>query len=163
MGRLAAAYRQAVDRHRQAVRHWEAARRLLGAAGPAPVGSPELVARLARLGGELAAAVPGTARVATHPVPVRLGAATTVDGAFPVLVPVGAGAHLAVDADARDPRVGELLRAVVVRLLTAAPAGAIRVAGIDQAAFGAAFLPLRPLQDAGVLAPAATTEAETTA
>ncbi|MEE3917871.1 hypothetical protein V2I01_01695 [Micromonospora sp. BRA006-A] len=127
------------------------------------MGSPELVARLARLGGELAAAVPGTARVATHPVPVRLGAATTVDGAFPVLVPVGAGAHLALDQDARDPRVGELLRAVVVRLLTAAPAGAIRVAGIDQAAFGAAFLPLRPLHDAGVLAATATTEAETTA
>ncbi|QLQ36965.1 FtsK/SpoIIIE domain-containing protein [Micromonospora robiginosa] len=163
MNRLAAAYRQAVDRHRQALRHWEAARRMLGAAGPAPVGSPELVARLARLGGELAAAVPGTARVATHPVPVRLGEATTVDGVFPVLVPVGAGAHLAIDADARDPRVGELLRAVVVRLLTAAPAGAVRVVGVDQAAFGAAFLPLRPLQDAGVLAAAATTEAETTA
>ncbi|MDG4799687.1 FtsK/SpoIIIE domain-containing protein [Micromonospora sp. WMMD980] len=163
MNRLAAAYRQAVDRHRQALRHWEAARRTLGAAGPAPVGSPELVARLARLGGELAAAVPGTARVATHPVPVRLGEATTVDGAFPVLVPVGAGAHLAIDADARDPRVGELLRAVVVRLLTAAPAGAVRVVGIDQAAFGAAFLPLRPLHDAGVLGAAATTEAETTA
>ncbi|MGC4895965.1 FtsK/SpoIIIE domain-containing protein [Micromonospora sp. DT31] len=163
MGRLAAAYQQAVDRHRRATRHWEAARRLLGAAGPAPVGSPELVARLARLGGELAAAVPGTARVATHPVPVRLGAATTVDGAFPVLVPVGAGAHLAIDSDARDPRVGELLRAVVVRLLTAAPAGAVRVAGIDQAAFGAAFLPLRPLYDAGVLAATATSEAETAA
>ncbi|MEV0003904.1 FtsK/SpoIIIE domain-containing protein [Micromonospora sp. NPDC050980] len=163
MDRLATAYRKAVDRHRAALRHWAAARRALGAAGPAPVGSPELVARLARLGGELAAAVPGTARVATHPVPVRLGEATTVDGAFPVLVPVGAGAHLAIDADARDPRVGELLRAVVVRLLTAAPAGAVRVVGIDQAAFGAAFLPLRPLHDAGVLAAAATTEAETTA
>lgn len=163
MNRFAAAYRQAVERHRAARRHWAAAGRLLGAAGPAPVGSPELVARLARLGGELAAAVPGTARVATHPVPVRLGEATTVDGVFPVLVPVGAGAHLAIDVDARDPRVGELLRAVVVRLLTAAPAGAVRVAGIDQAAFGAAFLPLRPLHDAGVLGAAATTEAETAA
>ncbi|MFI2712558.1 FtsK/SpoIIIE domain-containing protein [Micromonospora sp. NPDC018662] len=163
MNRFAAAYRQAVERHRAALRHWDTARRMLGAAGPAPVGSPELVARLARLGGELAAAVPGTARVATHPVPVRLGEATTVDGVFPVLVPVGAGAHLAVDVDARDPRVGELLRAVVVRLLTAAPAGAVRVVGIDQAAFGAAFLPLRPLHDAGVLGAAATTEVETTA
>ncbi|WFE41380.1 FtsK/SpoIIIE domain-containing protein [Micromonospora sp. WMMD998] len=163
MNRLAAAYRQAVERHRAALRHWEAARRALTAAGPAPVGSPELVARLARLGGELAAAVPGTARVATHPAPVRLGVATTVDGAFPVLVPVGAGAHLAIDADARDPRVGELLRVVVVRLLTAAPAGAVRVVGVDQAAFGAAFLPLRPLHDAGVLGATATTDAETTA
>ncbi|NES29442.1 TraM recognition domain-containing protein [Micromonospora terminaliae] len=163
MGRLATAYRQAVALHRQALRRWEVARRALAAAGPAPVGSPELVARLARLGGELAAPVPGTARAATHPVPVRLGEATTVDGGFPVLVPLGAGAHLAIDADARDPRVGELLRAVVVRLLAAAPAGTVRVAGIDPAAFGAAFLPLRPLLDAGVLAPAATTVAETTA
>ncbi|WBB75387.1 FtsK/SpoIIIE domain-containing protein [Micromonospora sp. WMMD1128] len=163
MNRLAAAYRHAVERHRAARRHWESARGALSAAGPAPVGSPELVARLARLGGELAAAVPGTARVATHPAPVRLGVATTVDGAFPVLVPVGAGAHLAIDADARDPRVGELLRVVVVRLLTAAPAGAVRVVGVDQAAFGAAFLPLRPLHDAGVLGATATTEAETTA
>ncbi|WP_433282250.1 FtsK/SpoIIIE domain-containing protein [Micromonospora sp. CA-244673] len=163
MGRLATAYRQAVALHRQALRRWEAARRALAAAGPAPVGSPELVARLARLGGELAGPVPGTARAATHPVPVRLGEATTVDGGFPVLVPLGAGAHLAVDTDARDPRVGELLRAVVVRLLAAAPAGTVRVAGIDPAAFGAAFLPLRPLLDAGVIGPAATTMAETTA
>ncbi|MFC0030387.1 FtsK/SpoIIIE domain-containing protein [Micromonospora chaiyaphumensis] len=163
MGRLATAYRQAVALHRQALRRWEVARRALAAAGPAPVGSPELVARLARLGGELATPVPGTARAATHPVPVRLGEATTVDGGFPVLVPLGAGAHLAIDTDARDPRVGELLRAVVVRLLAAAPAGTVRVAGIDPAAFGAAFLPLRPLLDAGVLGPAATTVAETTA
>ncbi|MET8836245.1 FtsK/SpoIIIE domain-containing protein [Micromonospora sp. NPDC004540] len=163
MGRLATAYRQAVALHREALRRWEAARRALAAAGPAPVGSPELVARLARLGGELAGPVPGTARAATHPVPVRLGEATTVDGGFPVLVPLGAGAHLAIDTDARDPRVGELLRALVVRLLAAAPAGTVRVAGIDPAAFGAAFLPLRPLLDAGVLGPAATTVAETTA
>ncbi|WNM37677.1 FtsK/SpoIIIE domain-containing protein [Micromonospora halotolerans] len=163
MGRLATAYRQAVALHRQALRRWETARRALAAAGPAPVGSPELVARLARLGGELAGPVPGTARAATHPVPVRLGEATTVDGGFPVLVPLGAGAHLAIDTDARDPRVGELLRALVVRLLTAAPAGTVRVAGIDPAAFGAAFLPLRPLLDAGALGPTATTVAETTA
>ncbi|MFI2647079.1 FtsK/SpoIIIE domain-containing protein [Micromonospora fulviviridis] len=163
MGRLATAYRQAVALHREALRRWEAARRALAAAGPAPVGSPELVARLARLGGELAGPVPGTARAATHPVPVRLGEATTVDGGFPVLVPLGAGAHLAVDTDARDTRVGELLRALVVRLLAAAPAGTVRVAGIDPAAFGATFLPLRPLLDAGVLAPAATTVAETAA
>ncbi|MEU9825979.1 FtsK/SpoIIIE domain-containing protein [Micromonospora chersina] len=163
MGRVATAYRQAVALHREALRRWEAARRALAAAGPAPVGSPELVARLARLGGELAGPVPGTARAATQPVPVRLGEATTVDGGFPVLVPLGAGAHLAVDTDARDTRVGELLRALVVRLLAAAPAGTVRVAGIDPAAFGATFLPLRPLQDAGVLAPAATTVAETAA
>ncbi|MFU8854261.1 FtsK/SpoIIIE domain-containing protein [Micromonospora sp. SL1-18] len=163
MGRLATVYGQAVACHRQAVRRWEAARRALTAAGPVAPGSPELVARLTRLGAELATPAPGTARPATTPVPVRIGAATTVDGGFPVLVPLAGGTHLAVDVDARDPRVGELLRAVVVRLLAAAPAGTVRVVGIDPAAFGAAFLPLRPLHDAGVLAPAATTAAEITA
>ncbi|MFD2763144.1 FtsK/SpoIIIE domain-containing protein [Micromonospora eburnea] len=161
MGRLATVYGQAVACHRQAVRRWQAVRRALAAAGPVAPGSPELVARLARLGVELAA--PGPARPVTTPVPVRLGEATTLDGGFPVLVPLAGGNHLAVDTDARDPRVGELLRAVVVRLLAAAPAGTVRVAGLDPTAFGAAFLPLRPLHDAGVLAPAATTAAEITA
>ncbi|MCI4061733.1 hypothetical protein MRQ36_03730 [Micromonospora sp. R77] len=117
------------------------------------------MARLARLGTELAGSA-GTADLTAAPVPVRIGEATTLDGGFPVLVPLAGGTHLAVDVDARDPRVGELLRALVVALLAAAPAGTVRVAGIDPAAFGAAFLPLRPLLDAGVLAPAATTAAE---
>ncbi|MGR6321051.1 FtsK/SpoIIIE domain-containing protein [Micromonospora soli] len=160
MGRLATAYGQALALHRQALRRWTAARRTLAAAGPVAPGSPELVARLARLGAALAAPAPGTARPATTPVPVRVGEATTFDGGFPVLVPLAGGRHLAIDTDARDPRVGELLRAVVTQLLAAAPAGTVRVAGIDPAAFGAAFLPLRPLLDAGVLAPAATTAAE---
>lgn len=160
MGRLATAYGQALALHRQAVRRWEAARRLVTGAAPVAPGSPELVARLARLGADLAAAAPGAARPAAIPVPVRVGEATTFDGGFPVLVPLGGGTHLAVDADARDPRVGELLRAVVTRLLAAAPPGTVRVAGIDPAAFGAAFLPLRPLLDAGALAPTATTATE---
>ncbi|MGW5672727.1 FtsK/SpoIIIE domain-containing protein, partial [Micromonospora sp. NPDC003776] len=163
MGRLETAYGQALALHRQALRRWEAVRRSLAAAGPPAPGSPELVARLARLGAALAAPAPGTARPVTTAVPVRVGEATTFDGGFPVLVPLAGGNHLAVDADARDPRVGELLRAVVTQLLAAAPAGTVRVAGIDPAAFGAAFLPLRPLLDAGVLAPTATTAAEVTA
>ncbi|MFU8872606.1 FtsK/SpoIIIE domain-containing protein [Micromonospora sp. SL4-19] len=163
VGSFATAYGQAVAFHRQAVRRWEAARRALAAAGPVAPGSPELVSRLAGLGADLAAPARGAARPATAPVPIRVGEATTVDGGFPVLVPLGGGTHLAVDTDARQPRVGELLRAVVVRLLAAAPPGAVRVVGIDPAAFGAAFLPLRPLHDAGVLGPAATTAAEITA
>ncbi|MFE9689968.1 FtsK/SpoIIIE domain-containing protein [Micromonospora sp. NPDC005806] len=163
MGRLETAYRQALALHRQAVRRWQAARRLLAAAAPVAPGSPELVARLARLGAALAAPAPGVAQLATTPVPVRVGEASTFDGGFPVLVPLAGGNHLAIDADARDPRVGELLRAVVTQLLAAAPAGAVRVAGIDPVAFGAAFLPLRPLLDAGVLAPTATTSAEVAA
>ncbi|MFR9777845.1 FtsK/SpoIIIE domain-containing protein [Micromonospora sp. MS34] len=163
MGRLATAYGQALAVHRQALRRWEAVRRSLAAAEPVAPGSPELVARLARLGAALATPAPGTARPATTPVPVRVGEATTFDGGFPALVPLAGGTHLVVDADARDPRVGELLRAVVTQLLAAAPPGTVRVAGIDPAAFGAAFLPLRPLLDAGVLAPTATTAAEVAA
>ncbi|MFC4150243.1 FtsK/SpoIIIE domain-containing protein [Micromonospora mangrovi] len=158
MGRLATAYGQAVAAHREALRRWQRARQALAAAGPAAPGSPELVARLARLGTDLAGSV--TADLTAAPVPVRIGEARSLDGGFPVLVPLAGGTHLAVDVDARDPRVGELLRAVIVRLLAAAPPGAVRVAGIDPAAFGAAFLPLRPLLDAGVLAPAATTATE---
>lgn len=163
MGRLATAYGQALALHRQALRRWEAVRRSVAAAGPPAPGSPELVARLARLGAALAAPAPGTARPVATAVPVRVGDASTFDGGFPVLVPLAGGHHLAVDVDARDPRVGELLRAVVTQLLAAAPAGAVRVAGIDPAAFGAAFLPLRPLLDAGVLGPTATTAAEVAA
>ncbi|WP_413775632.1 FtsK/SpoIIIE domain-containing protein [Micromonospora sp. RTGN7] len=163
MGRLAAAYGQAVAVHRQARDRLNRARLALGAPPPAVTGPAEVVARLARLGGRLAAPSPGATPLTDTPVGVRVGEATTLDGGFPVLVPLGGGCHLTVDADARDPRVGELLRALVLRLLATAPAGTVRVAGIDTVAFGATFLPLRPLLDAGVLAPIATTAAEVTA
>ncbi|MEU1603263.1 FtsK/SpoIIIE domain-containing protein [Micromonospora matsumotoense] len=94
------------------------------------------------------------------PVPVRIGEASTADGRFPLLLPLGAGRHLAVDRDARDPRVAVLLRVLVLRLLTTAAPGSVRVVGIDPAAWGATFIPLRPLRDAGVLGGVATTEAE---
>jgi hypothetical protein len=163
VGRLAAAYGQAVTAHRQARDRLERARHALGAPGPAAPTAADLVAGLSRLGGRLAAPTPGVTALTAAPAAVRIGEATTLDGGFPVVVPLGGGCHLAVDADARDPRVGELLRAVVLRLLATAPAGTVRVAGIDTVAFGAAFLPLRPLTDAGVLAPTATTDAEVTA
>jgi hypothetical protein len=162
VGRLATAYGLAVAAHREALRRWTAARRALAAAAPVAPGNPELVRRLARLGADLTSGTL-TAAPTAAPVPVRVGEATTLDGGFPVLVPLAGGTHLALDADARDPRVGELLRAVIVRLLAAAPPGTIRVAGIDTVAFGAAFLPLRPLLDAGVLAPPATTATEVAA
>ncbi|MEU4644024.1 FtsK/SpoIIIE domain-containing protein [Micromonospora sp. NPDC023814] len=165
MGRLASAYGQAVAAHRAARSHLDTARRALaGHAAPAvPNGAGALVARLAELGGALATPTPGATPVAVAPVPVRVGEASTPDGAFPVLVPLGGGHHLAVDADARDPRVAGLLRALVLRLLATAPPGGVRVAGIDTAALGAAFGPLRPLVDAGVLDPPATGEAEVAA
>ncbi|MEV5765847.1 FtsK/SpoIIIE domain-containing protein [Micromonospora sp. NPDC052213] len=164
MGRLASAYGQAVAAHRAARSHLDTARRALAGHAPAvPNGAGALVARLAELGGALATPTPGATPVAVAPVPVRVGEASTPDGAFPVLVPLGGGHHLAVDADARDPRVAGLLRALVLRLLATAPPGGVRVAGIDTAALGATFGPLRPLVDAGVLDPPATGEAEVAA
>ncbi|MEU4774830.1 cell division protein FtsK, partial [Micromonospora sp. NPDC023644] len=165
MGRLASAYGQAVAAHRAARAHLDTARRALAGQAPhgTPAGAPELVTRLAALGGALATPTPGATPVTAAPVPVRVGEASTPDGAFPVLVPLGGGHHLALDADARDPRVAGLLRALVLRLLATAPTGGVRVAGIDTAALGATFGPLRPLVDAGVLDPPATGEAEVAA
>ncbi|MEU8297335.1 FtsK/SpoIIIE domain-containing protein [Micromonospora sp. NPDC048909] len=165
MGRLASAYRQAVTAHRAARAHLDAARGAPGAAtAPATaLGGGALVARLAEVGGALATPAPGATGLTGAPVPVRIGEASTPDGTFPVLVPLGGGHHLTVDADARDPRVAGLLRALVLRLLATAPAGEVRVVGIDTAALGATFGPLRPLLDAGVLETPATTEAEVAA
>ncbi|WP_433125891.1 FtsK/SpoIIIE domain-containing protein [Micromonospora sp. CA-240977] len=165
MGRLASAYGQAVNAHRAARVHLDAARGALGTA-PAPVaptGAAELVARLAHLGGALATPAPGVTPLTNEPTAVRIGAASTPDGGFPVLVPLGGGHHLALDADVRDPQVAGLLRALVLRLVATAPPGQVRVAGIDTAAVGATFGPLRPLLDAGVLNPPATGEAEVAA
>ncbi|WP_433458674.1 FtsK/SpoIIIE domain-containing protein [Micromonospora sp. CA-248212] len=165
MGRLASAYGQAVTAHRAARTHLDAARAVLGAAPPPTprAGGADLVARLARLGGALATPTPGVATLTDDPVAVRVGEASTEDGGFAVLVPLGGGHHLALDTDARDGRVAALLRALVLRLVATAPPGRVRVAGIDTAALGATFGPLRPLLDAGVLDPPATSEAEVTA
>ncbi|MFY1616706.1 FtsK/SpoIIIE domain-containing protein [Micromonospora sp. WMMD736] len=165
MGRLASTYGQAVTAHRAARTHLDAARSVLGAASPPTprVGGADLVARLARLGGALATPTPGVATLTDDPVAVRVGEASTEDGGFAVLVPLGGGHHLALDSDARDGRVAALLRALVLRLVATAPPGRVRVAGIDTAALGATFGPLRPLLDAGVLDPPATSEAEVTA
>ncbi|MET8199306.1 FtsK/SpoIIIE domain-containing protein [Micromonospora taraxaci] len=165
MGRLASAYGQAVNSHRAARAHLDNARNALGTAAAA-VGSTavdDLVTRLARLGGTLATPAPGVTPLTDAPAAVRIGAASTPDGDFPVLVPLGGGHHLAIDTDARSPLVAGLLRALVLRLVATAPPGQVRVVGIDTAALGATFGPLRPLLDAGVLDPPATSEAEVTA
>ncbi|MBM7489876.1 hypothetical protein JOD64_001098 [Micromonospora luteifusca] len=165
MSRLASAYRQAVNSHRAARAHLDTARQALGTApaAVAPAGADELVARLARLGGALATPTPNATPLTDEPAAVRIGEASRSDGGFPVLVPLGGGHHLALDTDVRDPRVAGLLRALVLRLVATAPPGQVRVAGIDTAAVGATFGPLRPLLDAGVLDPPATGEAEVAA
>ncbi|MEH0820549.1 MULTISPECIES: FtsK/SpoIIIE domain-containing protein [unclassified Micromonospora] len=162
MGRLASAYGQAVTAHRRARERWSQARALLDrlAGQPVPERTVDLVARLGRLAAGLTAPTAPAARPAGEPAPVRVGDATTADGRFPLLLPLGAGRHLAISSDARDPRVAVLLRVLVLRLLATTPPGAVRVVGIDPAALGATFLPLRPLREAGVLGATATTEAE---
>ncbi len=163
MGTLASAYGQAVAAHRAARAHLEAARDALRTPGPStPAADTDLLDRLARVGAALATPTPG-ARLADRPVPVRVGEAVTSGGGFPVLLPLGAGHHLAVDADARDPVVAGLLRALVLRLLATAEPGGGRVAGLDTAALGATFGPLRPLVDAGVVDAPAISEPEVAA
>ncbi|WP_432050630.1 FtsK/SpoIIIE domain-containing protein [Verrucosispora sp. NA02020] len=163
MGRLASAYGQAMAAHRAARAHLDSARDALRGAVPVtPATDADLVARLARVGTALATPTPGTPLV-RQPVPVRVGEAVVAGGGFPVLLPLGAGHHLAVDTDARDPAVAALLRALVLRVLATAAPGGVRVAGLDTAALGATFGPLRPLADAGVIDAPATTDADVTA
>ncbi|WP_326556824.1 FtsK/SpoIIIE domain-containing protein [Micromonospora sp. NBC_01796] len=161
MGRLAVTYGRAVAAHRQARAHLDAARRGLAGvtAPPPPPETGDMVQRLRRVGEALSAVSAGP-EFPGRPVPIRVGEAATSDGGFPVVVPLVGGAHLAIDTDARDPRTGAALRSLVIRLLMAAPAGSVRVVAIDNAALGATFLPLRPLVDAGVLSPPATSDGE---
>ncbi|MET8306145.1 FtsK/SpoIIIE domain-containing protein [Micromonospora sp. NPDC005173] len=85
---------------------------------------------------------------------VRVGTAAPLDDArFPALVPLFGTGHLCVDTDAREPRVAGLLRAVLLRSLGAAPAGALLVRAVD--ATGAVLTPFGALADAGLLPPPA--------
>src|SRR5690606_15066716 len=63
------------------------------------------------------------------PVPprfVRVGTACPLDDArFPAVIPLLGTGHLSIDSDGRDARVAGLLRAVLLRLLAAAPPGSL--------------------------------------
>ncbi|MEU4566359.1 FtsK/SpoIIIE domain-containing protein [Micromonospora sp. NPDC023956] len=66
------------------------------------------------------------------PTFVRVGTAAPLDDArFPALVPLPGTGHLVIDTDARDQRVAGLLRAVLLRLLAASPAGSLLVRAVD--------------------------------
>ncbi|GAB3645046.1 FtsK/SpoIIIE domain-containing protein [Glycomyces tarimensis] len=86
---------------------------------------------------------------------VRLGTAE-LDGdpAFPALVDLLGNGHLAVDADAADPRVAGLLQSLLVRLVAAYPG--LEVSLVDGVTLGQVFSPATPLVDAGLADPVAT-------
>jgi hypothetical protein len=91
---------------------------------------------------------------------VRVGVFRLPDGdAVPALVPFGAGGHLAFAGNARDPRVAGAVRAVVARMLAAAPAGALQVRVVDTFTAGELCEPFQPLAASQVMTSPATSEA----
>ncbi|MFF5174089.1 FtsK/SpoIIIE domain-containing protein [Micromonospora sp. NPDC000089] len=85
---------------------------------------------------------------------VRIGTAAPLDDArFPALVPLLGSGQLTLDADAREPRAAGLLRAVLLRLLAATPAGCLLIRAVDGT--GETFVPFAALADAGLLPPPA--------
>ncbi|WFE95147.1 FtsK/SpoIIIE domain-containing protein [Micromonospora sp. WMMD987] len=63
---------------------------------------------------------------------VRIGTGAALENAcFPALVPLLGSGHLTIDADVRDLRVAGVLRAVLLRLLAATPAGCLLVRAVD--------------------------------
>lgn len=88
---------------------------------------------------------PSGLAIASH---VRLGLAQPLDDArFPVVVPIAA--NLAIDADARDPRVAGLLRSLVLRLVAGHRAGSLRIHAVDPS--GVVFAAFAPLVAAGIM------------
>jgi len=160
---------QAAALHRQAAAAVVAAGPALDAARPATADHRELHDLARRLRAAADALAPGWLGApldaqsedaplgGSSPDFVRVGTAQPLDDArFPVIVPLLGTGHLAVDADARDPRVAGLLRAVLLRLLAAAPAGSLLVRAVDGPGAGLVFGPFAPLADAGLMPPPAT-------
>src|SRR5437764_8951109 len=89
---------------------------------------------------------------------VRVGTAQPLDDArFPAVVPLLGTGHLALDADARDTRVAGLLRSLVLRLVAAHPAGALRVRAVDPT--GTVFGPFQQLVPVGLMSAPVTDRA----
>ncbi|MFI7431100.1 FtsK/SpoIIIE domain-containing protein [Micromonospora sp. NPDC049836] len=153
--------------HRRAEATATAAAAILDEIRPAPADHHRQYELAERLRAAAALAAPGWAgdplerlSVATPPGDgppplVRVGTAAPLDDArFPALVPLLGSGHLAVDADAADPRVAGLLRALLLRLFAATPAGALLARSVDGTA--ATFTGFAALADAGLLPPPAT-------
>lgn len=161
---------QAAALHRQAAATAVAAAATLDATQPAAADQREQHELAERLRAAASTLVPGWlgaplgAQSADTPLGgpglpefVRIGTAQPLDDArFPAIVPLLGTGHLTIDADTRDPRVAGLVRAVLLRLLAAAPAGSLLVRGVDAATAGQVFAPFAPLADAGLMPPPAT-------
>lgn len=161
---------QAAALHRQAVATVAAAGAALDATRPAPADQREQHDLAERLRVAAVALVPGwlgaplDAQSADMPLGgprlpafVRVGTAQPLDDArFPAVVPLLGKGHLTIDADTRDARVEGLIRALLLRLLAAAPAGSLLVRAVDAAGSGMVFAPFAPLADAGLMPPPAT-------
>ncbi|MEH0934402.1 FtsK/SpoIIIE domain-containing protein [Micromonospora psammae] len=154
--------------HRRAAATAAAAAGVLDETRPAPADQRrqyELADRLRTAAAQLAPGWAGApletlradtpAGEATPPF-VRIGTAAPLDDArFPALVPLLAAGHLTLDVDAREPRAAGLLRAVLLRLLAATPAGCLLIRAVDGAGTGEVFAPFTALADAGLLPPPA--------
>lgn len=161
---------QAAALHRQAAATVAAAAGALERFQPAPPDLREQHELAERLRAAAAALVPGwlgaplDAQSEDTPLGgprlpqfVRVGMAQPLDDArFPAVVPLLGTGHLTVDADARDPRVAGLLRALLLRLLAATPAGSLLVRAVDAAGAGLVFGPFAALADAGLMPPPVT-------
>ncbi|MFJ6196079.1 FtsK/SpoIIIE domain-containing protein [Micromonospora sp. NPDC092111] len=154
--------------HRRAAATAVAATAVLDEIRPAPADQRRQYELADRLRTAAALLAPGWAGAALETLPpdtpcgedspplVRVGTAAPLDDArFPALVPLLGSGHLTLDSDVRDPRVAGLLRAVLLRLLAATPAGCLLVRAVDGVGAGGTFAPFAALGDAGLLPPPA--------
>ncbi|MFG1950636.1 FtsK/SpoIIIE domain-containing protein [Micromonospora sp. NPDC048830] len=168
--------------HRRAEATAAAAANILDETRPAPADQRRQYELADRLRSAAALLAPGWAgaplETATVEAPagegpppfVRVGTAAPLEDArFPALVPLLGTGHLAIDTDARDPRVAGLLRAILLRLLAATPTGCLLVRAVDAVPVDAGtapdartgtFSPFAALADAGLLPPPAQDVAE---
>jgi DNA segregation ATPase FtsK/SpoIIIE, S-DNA-T family len=174
VGRWRTSIERAATLHRQAAAIVEVAEQALDGYAPEPTPphehaeQHELAAALQALAAELApgwlgapldafppgAHLPAPGTGTQLPRYVRLGLAQPRDDdgvRFPVVVPLLGVGNLAIDADVRDARAAGLLTSVLLRLVAATPAGALRIRPVD--ATGTLFTPFRALMSANLMTP----------
>lgn len=95
---------------------------------------------------------------ADEPLAVRVGRCGAGASSFPVIVNLLGTGHLALDADATDPRVRSIVRSVPLRLLAARPSESLTISFVDCATGGEAFAPFAPLVEAGMTSAVAVDE-----